>query len=64
MIDTIACLIARVICFFLIDKANEVQTWKLQVYESANCTNLQPITLLRFEVSAAKQSHTLALLFQ
>ena len=45
MFDMVACLIAREIGFFLTDKANEVQTLKLQVYECANCTNLQPVTL-------------------
>ena len=45
MVDTVACLIARVINFFLIDIVKEVQAWKLQVYESATCTNLQPVTL-------------------
>ena len=45
MIDMVACLIALEIGFFLNDKANEVQTLKLQVYECANCTNLQPVTL-------------------
>ena len=45
MTDMVACLIARVIGFFLIDIVNEVQASKLQVYESVNCTNLQPVTL-------------------
>ena len=44
MIDTVACLIAGVINFFLTDTVKE-QAWKLQVYESATCTNLQPVTL-------------------
>ena len=46
MIDMTACLIARVINFFLIDIVNEVQAWKLQVFESATCRNLQPVTLV------------------
>ena len=46
MIDMVACLIARVINFFLIGIVNAVQAWKLQVYESATCTNPQPVTLL------------------
>ena len=47
MIDIVACLIACVIGFILTDKANEVQDLKtLKVYESANCMNLQPVTLL------------------
>ena len=48
MVDTVACLIARVINFFLIDIVKEVQAWKLQVYESATCTNLQPVTLRKY----------------
>ena len=48
MIDMVACLIASVIGFFLIVVVNDVQAWKLQVYESANCTNLQPVTLHNF----------------
>ena len=45
MIDMVACVIASVTGFFLIDVVNKVQAWKIQVYESANCTNLQPVTL-------------------
>ena len=45
MIYTVACLIAREINFFLIDIVKEVRAWKLQVYASATCTNLQPVTL-------------------
>ena len=55
MIEMFACLIARVINFFLIDIVNEVQAWKLQVYESATCTNLQPVTLLRIQRLENKQ---------
>ena len=50
MIDTVACLIVRVINLFLIDIVKEVQAKKFQVYESATCTNLQPVTLL-FEIA-------------
>ena len=45
MIDTVACLIAGAINFFLTDTVKEEQAWKLQVYESATCTNLQPVPI-------------------
>ena len=45
MIDIVACLIAGVINFFLIDIVKEVQAGELQVYKSTTCTNLQPVTL-------------------
>ena len=45
MIDMVACLVAHVINFFLIDIVNEAQVWKLQMYESATCTSPQPVTL-------------------
>ena len=54
MIDMVACLIARVTGFFLIDIVNKVQAFEIQVYESANCTNLQPVTLVSLRVSCDK----------
>ena len=45
MINMVACLIARIIIFVLTDMVKETEVWKLQVYESATCTNLQPVTL-------------------
>ena len=51
MIDLIACLIGRVIIFFLLDIVNGVQIFKLQ------CTNLQPVRICNLSIYFSNFRH-------